>query len=372
MKALRWFYILNKRLYKKAAFVAIMALILLSTIVFAFSSKQESGFIRVALAQSNKSDKISTEIINGLKNGKSMILFTLFDTPDQAVEAVKSGQADSAWIFPEDMGSLSDYETLTKKGAIRVVERGQNVYSRLARERLNSEVYKQTAKAHFLYYAAENLPETDSLSESEKLYFFENTVVDDTLFVFDNPVSSSNAGDNDYLTSPLKGLLALLTLLGGMAAVLYYMRDEERRIFENIPQKRKPLLALASVFAATINVAAISFIALIASGLYKLTITELLAVPLYALAAASFCLVLYRIFGSIKLFGAVIPAVITAVSCISPVFFYIREFKVISPIFPPTYYINVSVNALNLLYMVLYSAVCLTAFYLLGLIRKRA
>lgn len=371
MKALKWFYMLNKRLYKKAVFVAIMVLILVATIVFAFSSEGESGVLRVVLAQSNKSDKVSASIIKGLKEDDSVITFIVADSPDEAVSLVKNGSADAAWIFPEDMGESSDYETMSKKGSIRVVERETNVLCRLSRERLNAEVFEHTARAFFIYYSEKNLPDADFLTEEEKLYYFENTPLDDTLFIFDNPVSTSKSGSSDYLTAPLRGLLAVIVLLGGMAAVLYFMKDEERKLYANIPLKRKPFVALAAVSAATLNISLASMIALGASGLYKITLNELLAAPLYALVAASFCLVLYRIFGSLKLYGAIIPAVIVIVTCASPVFFYAREAKKISFLFPPTYYVNVSVNSLNLVYMVIYSAVCLTLFYLLGL-RKRA
>ena len=372
MKALKWFYMLNKRLYKKAVFIAIMALILVATVVFAFSSEGESGVLRVVLAQSNKEDKISASIISGLKDDNdTVITFIVADSPDEAVKLVKNGNADAAWIFPEDMGEGSDYEAMSKKGAIRVVERETNVLCRLSRERLNSEVFEHTARAFFIYYSEKNLPQSNFLTEEEKLYYFENTPLDDTLFIFDNPVSTSKSGSSDYLTAPLRGLLAVIVLLGGMAAVLYYMKDEEKRLYANIPLKRKPLVALAAVSAATLNISVASMIALGASGLYKINLSELLAVPLYALVAASFCLVLYRIFGSLKLYGAIIPAVIVVVSCVSPVFFYAREAKVMSFLFPPTYFVNVSVNAYNLIYMVIYSAVCLGIFYLLGL-KKRA
>ena len=177
-KALKWFYMLNKRLYKKVSFITILALILVSVVAFVLASKGESGFVHVVLAQGNKNDKISSEIVRELINSESLVRFTLAETSDAAIAAVKNGQADTAWIFPENMGSVSDF-TLQKGGTIRVVEREQNVFLRLSREKLSSVVFKYSARAFFLSYADEKLPTLSDFSDEELLTYFENAKIDE-------------------------------------------------------------------------------------------------------------------------------------------------------------------------------------------------
>lgn len=370
-RALKWFYMLTKRLYKKAAFIVILALILASVIVFAFAAKSDSGFVRIALTEEGAGDKISEEIIDELLRDDSMLMYARFDSPADAVAAVRSGKVDVAWIFPENMGdSPADYSLLSD-GTVKVVEREQNVVTRLAREKLNAVLFDYTARAFYLSYIDEKLPELDSLGDEELLAYFENAVIDDELFVFDNPESSS-LGEADYLTAPLRGLLGIIIVLGGLAGALYYMKDEEKGLFANIPLNRQPLIAFVCIVTATLNISLVCLLALFASGLYAFSLTELACALLYAVATASFCMLLKEIFGSIKSLGGVIPAVIILLSVVCPVFFNFKAARAFSFIFPPTYYINVTFSAKYLLYMAGYSLICLALTAGLGWAKSTA
>lgn len=369
-KALKWLYMLNKRLYKKATFIIILALLLVSVVVFVDASKADSGFVHVVLAQTNKNDKISSEIVKSLLNEESLALFTVAETPEAAINAVKSGQADTAWIFPENMGSLSDFP-LGKSGIIRVVEREQNVFLRLAREKLNAVIFKYSARAFFLSYADAKLPTLSGFSDEELLSYFENAKIDEELFIFENPVNKAETKNaSDYLAAPLRGLLGVITVLGGMAGLLYYMNDEEKRQFSNISKRGQSFIAFASVGTATLNISAVAMLALWASGLYRVTLTEIACTLTFALCTASFLMVLKEVFGNIKVFAAVIPAIITIMCAVCPVFFNLKALRLYSFIFPPTYYINCAGNEMYLVYMLAYSAAALTIAFLIRTLKK--
>lgn len=369
-KALKWLYMLNKRLYKKASFIVILALLLVSVVAFTVVSKAESGFVHIVLAQNNKNDKISSEIVKELLNEDSLARFTLAESVEAAIDAVKLGEADTAWIFPEDMGSLSDF-TLQKGSVIRVVEREQNVFLRLSREKLNSVLFKYSARAFFLSYADEKLPTLSAFSDEELLTYFENAKIDEDLFIFENPITTAEkTKSSDYLSAPLRGLLGVITVLSGMAGLLYYMNDESKRHFSNISLKGQSFIAFASVITATLNISLVALVSLFASGLYRITLTELAGAIIFAVCTASFLMVLKEIFGSIKAFGAVIPALVMIMCVVCPVFFNIKELRLYSFIFPPTYYINCAANGRYLIYMLAYSAVCLIVAFLIKQIRK--
>lgn len=369
-KAFKWIYMLNKRLYKKASFIAILVLLLISVVAFAFASKAESGFVNIVLAQSNKSDKISSEIVKELLNEDSLVRFTLAESVEDAVATVKNGKADTAWIFPEDMGSLSEF-ALLNGGVVRVVEREQNVFLRLSREKLNSVLFKYSARAFFLSYADEKLPTLSSFSDEELLSYFENAKIDEDFFVFENPITSAEkTKSSDYLSAPLRGILGVIIVLSGMAGLLYYMNDENKRHFSNISIKGQSFLAFASVITATINISLVALISLFASGLYRVTATELACAIIFSFCTASFLMVLKEIFGNIKAFGAIIPALVLIMCVTCPVFFNIKELRTFSFIFPPTYYINCSANGKYLIYMLAYSAVCLILAFLIKQIKK--
>ena len=94
LKLLKWFLMLTKRLYKKVAFIAIMAIIPLIVIALSFAAKQEAGFIKICLTQENPQDEISTEIINDFLNEDTLIQFSFEPDYKKAIKRCnKKGQA---------------------------------------------------------------------------------------------------------------------------------------------------------------------------------------------------------------------------------------------------------------------------------------
>ncbi len=371
-KLLKWFWILNKRLYKKASFIAILVLLFLAVCLFAIASQGDSGFVHVVLAQTDKADTLSSKIINDLLAEDSLILFTVEDTPEQALEAVKMGQADSAWIFPEDMAQqLSSFVSQKDGDFIRVVEREQTVFSRLSREKLHAALYNYSAKAFFIDYTRDNIPELNNLSDEELLNYYDECKISKELFVFGNPPSaSSGTAESHYLTAPLRGLLGIITVLSGLAAALHYMQDEKKHTFAWVPQKNRWLVGLACISVSTINTALISMIALCVSGLYAFHVREVICALLFALCCASFCLLLKQVFRKIPILGSTIPVFIAMMTCICPVFFVIDQVRLLSFLFPPTYYIHAAYNNSYMAYMLVYVAVCLALSYLLEKLKR--
>lgn len=372
LKLFKWFFILNKRLYKKASFVSILVLLLISVMLFSFMAKKESGFVRVVLAQEDSSDETSNEIIKSLLDQDSMVLFTKAPSPDEAIEDIKSGKADSAWIFPKDMKKeLSEFANSQNNSFVRVIEREQNVFLRLTREKLHAVLYDYSAKAFFINYTRENIKQLNNLSDKELLKYFDSTIINDELFVFGNPVSNNNKDSSNYLLAPIKGLLGLIIVLGGMAASLYFIQDEKNGIFSFVAHRKKLLIEAACVTVATLNLSVTSLIILLASGICDLSLGEIVAAFSYAFCCSAFCMVLRRLFGSVKLFASAIPALVIVIACVCPVFFTIKQVRPLSFLFPPTYYINVSHSNIYLLYMLLYFAVCFLISFIFSKFQKQ-
>ena len=368
-RMLKWMYMLNKRLYKRGTFLVILILLFAAVCAFTVVSKSESGFIHIALAQEDPNNSLSSAIIEDLLAQDSIVLFTYMETPNAAVDAVKSGGVDGAWIFPEIMEQRGASLNIEKGNYVRVIEREQNVFLRLAREKLHAVLFQYSARALFVEYRDKNLPMLQDLSEEELLSYFENSKIDEDVFVIDNPVASESGKESSYLTAPLRGILAVITVLGGMAGALYYIQDEEKKLFSNLPLKKRPLIAMLCITIATLNVALISMLALCVSGLYAFSFAELLGTLLYALSAASFCMLLKQIFFNGKLLGSVIPALLILISCVCPVFFNLKQLRMASFLFPPTYSIHVAVDKNYLWYMCLYSIACLTLSAVIGAIK---
>lgn len=373
-KLLKWFVLLNKRLYKKTAFVLILVVILASVCLFKFSLGDDGGFLKIVLVNPNKSDKVSTNIVEDLLSEDSLIEFSQASSYREAVNMVKSGVADSAWIFSDNttkkVGNFSKTKS-QKDSIVTVVEREQNVFLRLSREKLSSKLFSYTARESYLLYIRENITKLDDLSDDELMFYFDNIEISDDLFVFDNPVATNeNNGSADYMTAPVRGFLGILVLLCSMAAALYYMQDVKHHTFDLVPETKLSFVAFASIMIATLNVGAASFLALAFTGMSGAIFKELLILLGFALASTAFSMLLMRIFENINLLGSVIPIFVIVMIAVCPVFFEFKEVRYIALLFAPTYYVKAFYDEGYLLYMLLYATICFVLYFVIGKIKN--
>ncbi len=369
--SLKWLFMLNKRLYKKVSFVIIMLLIPLCVLIFSLAAEEDSGFLHVVLVQTNAQDEISSEIINDLMNEDTLVLFSKADTPSQATELVKTGLADEAWIFPENTkDSLAKFVSVGKDKFITIICREQTVFTRLTHEKLSCSLYEYCAKAYYVNFTRENLPELDSLSDAELIEYYDNVSIDEELFVFDNPTSTqeNNSGNTNYLTTPIRGLLAVIAVLCAMASAMYFMQDESSGTFSHIPQARQIYIAFGCLMIAVLNISAAVFISLFAAKLSVGLLRDFVALLLFSVCCTVFSLMLKLIIPSQKLYGALIPLLTVVMLVVCPIFFDMDVMKKIQLLFPPTYFINSSYSNIFMLYMGLYALagilLCLILHYL--------
>lgn len=364
-KLFKWFLMLNKRLYKKITFVMILILIPISVLALQIVAKEDSGFLHVVLVQMDANDSISVEIMEELLNEESIIRFSEASDKKEAIKMVETGRADAAWVFPSDMRKkIEDYQE-----AVTIVIREQNVFLRLTQEKLFASLYEYCAKTQYLKFARANVQELDALSDQELLQYFDNVNVNEDLFVYGDRQGENGAHTNsDYLMSPLRGLFSVLIMLCCMAAMMYYMQDENSGTFSWVPETNRIYVAFFCLFIATLNVATVSLISLYMAGLATSLLREIVNILLYAICCTMFCLLLRYVIRSIRLYGATIPLFTVVMIAICPVFFDFRSVQGIQLLFPPTYYINAVYDKNYQLYMLGYIVGC----GCLGLVIRRA
>lgn len=363
----KWFLLLSKRLYKKLSFVVLLVLIPVCVVTFRFVAKQDSGFVHVILAQHPGGNE--TQIIENLLKENGAILFSKADSAEAAEEAVRTGQADEAWIFPAHiLADTQDFHHGAKEYVVQVITREDRMALRLSREKISAALYGTCARIYYLEYLRANFAQLDGLSDEELLVYFEQQQISEDLFVYGNPADQMQTAEN-YLTSPVRGLLAILILLCGMAATMYYMQDTEAGTFSFVKQQLRGAVALGSVMTAVVNVSAIVLLSLYLSLLAGNLAMEMAMLLAYALSCSAFCLLLKALFPNIHSYCAMLPLMTVVMIGVCPVFFDFRSLSVLQRIFPPTYYINGIYDSRNLLYMVGYSVVCLLLCWFLQTVR---
>ena len=357
-KISKWFFMLSKRLYKKPSFVALLLLVPLMLFAFSFAAKEEGGFVRVVLAKADN-DEISEEIINELISEDSLIQFTKADSEEEAVEQVKSGGADEAWVFKANLkDNLNKFLKEDDSHAVSVYTKEQNVTVRLAREKLTSVLYKHCAKSYYIDYVRSRFSDLDNLSDEKLSVYFEKASIDESLFVFKNPNSNiDNLKNTNYLTVPIRGLLAIFAVLCGMAATMYFKQDEIYGTFSFVKNSRKWLMEYACVITAVINVAAVLLLSLVISSLSVNIFKEILIMLLYVLCCAAFSVLLGTIFKRLNTYSAIIPLITVVFIGVCPIFFDFRNLYLLQMLFPPTYYVNSIYDGRYIAYMAIYTAV---------------
>ncbi len=372
-RLLKWALMLSKRLYKKVAFLAIMLAIPVFALAVSFAAKQDSGFIKVVLTKEDANDVVATKIVDELLQDNTLINFSAVESPADAVGMVKSGQADAVWIFPggieEKINAYSGVDS-NKKPFIKVIEREKTVFSQISREKLTAIMFGYCARACYIDYARTNISALDNLTDEQLLNYYENVAITEELFTFGNV---SNTADNEnvgYLTSPIRGILAVLMALCGMAAAMFYMDDEKRGTFSLVQENRKLLVSSACILIAVFNIAIVVLLALFISSLATSFLNELLCMMLYCICCTAFCLLLMELFPSVKLYSAVVPLFVVLMVALCPVFFDFSETMAFGRLFPPAYYIYAIYSTEYKLYMLAYSVVVVALAVATKLVKK--
>jgi len=373
----KWLLMMTKRLYKKLTFLLILLLIPVLVLGYGVTAREDSGILTIALAQEG-SDPMAQAVMAELMDTPSVIRYVFCETSEEAQDMVSGAKADAAWIFAADMTDkvCKFVQNPARRNAfVRVVEQEATIPLKLAREKLSGVVFGHCSPTFYLEYLRENVPELDSLSDEELLAFYDGFAEDIKLFEFaylDGEGGEEDIRAANYLLTPVRGLLAVIVVLSGLAAAMYYIRDDRQGTFSLVPQQNKAAVEFSCQMIAVINVAAVALIALVCAGLAVNLGRELLMLVLYVLAVSVFCMTVRRICQSLAALGTALPLLIVVMLVVCPVFFDFGALRSLQYLFPPTYYINAAVSDRFLLLMAGYSLILLVIYCLTGkLLRRR-
>ncbi|MBQ3592753.1 MAG: ABC transporter permease [Clostridia bacterium] len=326
------YYVLGKRLIKKVSFLIILLLIPAFTLLITFSARQDSGLVRIALASEGR-DAFSVALTDRIDAQSKVVQYIRCDSPDEAVALVQRGGADAAWVLKKDIGEeiKKVYEGKNAK-LVRIYAVEDNVLVRASRERLFACIYPEIA---YGVYERAALP-IDAQS-AESTYNMFGDFGDVIEFEFkSNEADFENAS---YITSPLRGILASVMLLCGLAATFYFRTDDKNGVFSTLGEREKLFVSFANNLAALSVSAVFVTVALVLSGIYTAFIRETVLMVLFVLASALFCTLLGALFKSPTKMAVMLPTVLILSLAMTPVFFNIKSFKAVSLLLPPYYYL---------------------------------
>lgn len=344
----RRYLILTKRMLKKLSFLLLLCAIPLMVWGMRQMSEQESGLITLALCAADRQDPDALHTIERITERNNLARYIVVNSEEEAREAVLENRADAAWIFQSSLKDrLFTYGTgnQTRK-AVKIIEREDTVGLQLARESLYGLLYSDVAYGIYLDFIKEDLfdnDETALLEAKEELDAdYQDNHMDKSIFEFSfiqNQEDGETRQEESYLMVPLRGILALMIVLCGLAANLYYLQDERKGIFAGYQLRKRRHLLYAYEMIAMIPAAIVVLIAYKASGIAVGMGREILCMILYMAGTAIFGAFINCICRRLEILAALIPVLMITLMVLCPVFFAVRHLHGIQMIFPPYLYL---------------------------------
>jgi len=335
-----WYWLMTKRLLKKPSYLALLLAVPVLTVALTLAAREDTGLITIALAGGG-GDPVAQSAMEQLLSTRGMLRIVRFDSPEEAIESVKTAQADAAWIFRDDteeeVGRM--ISSSGSRGAVLVVEREETVFLRLAREELASVLYPSASRMLFRQHLA-SLSEGELPDDSVLEPYYRTLSEDQQVLVFTYDNGQVQEPPGDFLTNPLRGLLSLLVVLAALASCMFYYAEEEAESFLRLRGLSGRLHPLLCHVCASVPVALAGLIAMAVSGMLHGLWTEIALSALLCLASAGFCETLRRVCRKQERLGALLPILMMVMLVLSPIFLHFKQFAILRSLLPPVYYLN--------------------------------
>ena len=316
-----WYGLMTKRLLKKPSYLILLLAVPVLTAAMNLAAQKDVGLVTVALA-GGENDAVALRAKEELLHATGLLRCIGYDSAEEAMEAVKSAQADAAWIFREDAGEeLRKLVTSSgSRGAVLVVEREETVFLRLAREELASVLYPTASRMTFRDHLASLSGDRPLPDDSVLEPYYRTLSEGQQVLVFTYDDGQVQEPPRDFLTNPLRGLLSLVVVLSGLASCMFYYAEEEAESFLRIRGGLGLLLPLLCHVCAMVPVALAGLIAMAVSGMLYGFWVELLL--------------------SALLCGAFLPILMMVMLVLSPIFLHFKQFAILRSLLPTVYYLN--------------------------------
>ncbi len=355
------FYLLNKRLMKRYSFLVILGMIPILTAGMFLAARGDSGVLHIMLCREKEGDVLAEQVIRDLSEQDSILRFSVENSAEKAYEAVRTGQADAVWMFSGDLQEKADAYTSGQRRAaplVTVVEREDTVFLQLAREKLYSVLYPYLSYGLYKNYICMELTDGTPVSEEELREEYEYSEVTENIFQFSYRNTQDETGrqeETNYLLAPLRGLLALLVLLCGLTAALFYRQDREQKLFFLIPEGRKWFFPYIYHMTAVLDAAVVVLFTFCITHIMISWKRELPIMLLYCIACIGFSSLLGRICGNVQRLSTCIPILVLAMVVLCPIFISLRNYRMLQYLFPPFYYLQSIHNSHYIKYMLIYT-----------------
>ena len=324
-RLLVWCALLLKRLLRRPAYLAVLLAVPLLTLALSAASHGETGLITAALCREDASDSASAAVEERLQGASGVVRVLCFDSEKAALECLRRGEVDAVWVLGSLTDDLAHYARHGwSDGAIRVIEREDNVLLMLARETLFAALFPELSRAQFSQLLEEDFGETDEAALER--YYRSGAVRGEIIRL---ETLSGQARTENHIVSPVRGLLAVLVLLAALSSALYSIVEQKNEAFVWLSRPKRAALPLLSHLLSALPVGLASLAALYAAHLGRGFGAECLAMLALCALSALFAELLRRLLRAEARYAAAIPVAVLLSLALTPVF---AELNVLPPL----------------------------------------
>lgn len=369
--ALKWFYMLLKRLLKKPSFLIILLVAALIVPAAKTAMEKEKGILTIGL-NFDKNDEHAVQIADKLKSEDSVIRYLTVDTTEEGKKLLSQCKIDALWSFKTPFDEKVDKYVTDKKAFVQVYEREESVALQLSREKLYGAVYPYISYSLYKNYVYNNLADGKDVNETQIKNCYDAYETGDQLIqICELYEHEKSTADDNYLLTPLRGMLSLVIMMCSLAAAMYFLQDENKGRYAWLAPSKKIIPAFGNCFAASTVSAIVVLAAIILANINISIFKEVYLMLLYAVSAALFCVILCMIFRYPLHLGVIITPLMMAMLILCPIFLNTKVLHFIRILLPPYYYLMSIYNAKYELYMILYCIAALSVAQVLNLTLKR-
>lgn len=366
------FMLLQKRLLKKGSFLLMLCLAPLLSAGVGRLSAEPAGIATIALYLPEK-DASAQEIAERLLDGGGVLRYLSCGDEEEARALVKTGEADAAWIFSENLSER--LEELGNKRRVRpvvtVVERKDSVPLILGREILSSAIYPSFSYLVYAGYVRDELGLAE-MTDEELRRVYESVAVEGSLFQMVYPDETpGEMEDFTYVQAPLRGILAIWFTFVGLAAALCFMQDEESGVYGRIPVTKRLSVSYIASAAFLLDAALVLLLSCKLAGVFTEWKREVISCTVFAVCVLAFANLLRMIFRTPQRMGMIFLPLLAFMLALCPVFLNLPYFKAGKLLLPPWYYLQSIHNVRYIYEMAIYTVILVLVSAVLQRVQSR-
>ena len=338
------FWLLNKRLFKTYSFLVLLCLVPALVAGVRLGTREDSGIAKILLYLPNPEDELAVRIASELQEDNGVLYYELCASEEEGRRAVENFQADALWVFPEDMK-----EALTEAAVsgteqensvvVAVVQREDDVRMLFTRQILCAKLYPAFSYEVYADFVRNDCGLGD-VTDRELREAYDVTLVEGSLFRMEYMDGGLVEEDSDYLMAPVRGILALWLVLCGFAGAMYYMQDEQRGAFSQLPVTPRLFWAFGVQGVLLCDGVVVMLAALKIAGVFTVWKREIPAAVLFACCVLMFSNLVRLLCRRPERLGNCIPLLLTGMLVLCPVFLDVRVFRPLQYLLPPYYYLK--------------------------------